>query len=222
VPPKPRFIRQNGRVELIPNPISNPDSAFRLLDAKFVNTLKRLDYWPRYYEEILGAPARLKWPALYTVASHLPFFFKRAEIEYKRLCCADYNVELETFKYYHLYEKPTEIFEILKYIIDEFVALCHERGECPIILIFPDQYSVDIINKYGRNPYQSLVDFLQAKAYDCLDFGELFAKEQYAPYYNFYNSHFSPAGNARVAEELIALIKRAEGHRVITSREGSL
>jgi hypothetical protein len=209
-PPKPRFIKRNGSIELVENPISSPDSAYKLLDAKFVDSLKKLDYWPYYYEEKLGAPAKLKWPAMYTVLGHLPFFFKRAKIEYKRKCCESYETEVQTFKYYHLYERPNAAFEILANIIEKFITLSHQRGEYPIILIFPDQFSIDIIKKYNRNPYQSLADFLHARGVDFLDFGELFAKEDYEPYFNFYNSHFSPQGNARVADELILLIKKLE------------
>jgi hypothetical protein len=90
------------------------------------------------------------------------------------------------------------------------VALSQNQNEQPIILIFPDQFSLDLMRKYGRLPHQPLVNFLEKRGYTHLDLGSRFASHDYGEYYNFYNSHFSPRGNERVAEELIALIKRLD------------
>ncbi|MDZ7300903.1 MAG: hypothetical protein ONB44_02040 [candidate division KSB1 bacterium] len=206
-PPKPRFVKQKDTIRLIENPISNPDSAFNLLDKAYLRRLKKLDYWPYYYEKILHSPPKLTWPALYVLFSHLPFFLERVQIEFRRICCPNYEIESQTYKYLHLYEKPTEIFQTFCYIIDQFVFLSHERGEYPIILVFPDQFSLDLIRNYGITPYQPLIDFLNNKQYDFLDFGSIFTNEDYESYYNSYNSHFSPKGNSRVADELISFVR---------------
>lgn len=209
-PPKPRFIMQGDTIKLIENPIASPDRAFNLLDKAYVNALKKLDYWPRYYEEVLDAPARLTWPAFYTIFNHWPFFYDRAKIEFQRICCPSYEIETQTYKYYHLYERTNELFQLLKYIIEQFVSLSQERQEHPVVLIFPDQFSLDLIKKYAKIPHQLLIDFLNERRYDYLDFSVLFIQQNYASYYNFYNSHFSPGGNNRVADELISLIKKLD------------
>jgi len=216
-PPKPRFVMKNHAVELIENPISAPDSAFRLLDNGFVERLKKYDYWPYYYEDVLHAPAKLVWPALYTIFSHLPFFFERAQIEFKRKFNPSYEIDIQSYKYCHLYEQPSEIFEVFTYLIGEFVALCQERGEHPIILVFPDQFSIDLMKKYNKNPYQPLVDFLNDRQYDFLDFGSMFVNEKYVSYYNTYNSHYSPLGNSRVANELIAFLRKLDSEKEIST-----
>jgi len=209
-PPKPRFIMQGDTIRLIANPISNPDSAFNLLDKTYIQRLKKLDYWPYYYKRTLEAPGKLAWPALYTILGHLPFFFERAQIELERIFCPSYETEIQSYKYFHLYENPNEIFKVLNSVIDQFVALSRKRHEHPIILVFPDQVSLDLIRKYGKNPYQPLIDFLNGRGYDFLDFGGLFFNGNYVLYYNSYNSHFSPYGNSRVADELITLIRELD------------
>ena len=116
-----------------------------------------------------------------------------------------------------MYEQPSEIFEVFTYLISEFVALCQERGEHPIILVLPDQFSIDLMKKYSKNPYQPLVDFLNDRQYDFLDFGSMFVNEKYVSYYNTYNSHYSPLGNSRVANELIAFLRKLDSEKEIST-----
>lgn len=216
-PPKPRFILHGDSLNLLPNPINSPDSAHLLLDRRFINWLKSRDYWPYYYEHILGAPARLQWPALYTVLGHLPFFVKRAYIEVKNFCCPDFESETESFKYYHLYKKPNEIFSVFTRLIDRFVEVSRKRHEQPVIVIFPDQFSLELIERYGRSPYRPLIEFLRRRGYDYLDFGARFVNEAYAEYYVSRNGHFSPKGNYRVAAAIIDLINELDGRRRMTN-----
>lgn len=72
-PPKPRFKKVDGEIQLIETPISRKKKAEQLLDDDFIATLRKSDYWPDYYENQLHAPANLQWPAFYTILGHLPF-----------------------------------------------------------------------------------------------------------------------------------------------------
>ena len=210
-PPKPRFFLQGDSLHLLQTPINSVEKAQALLDPEFVNSLRPFDYWPSFYEQKLHAPARLHWPAFVTVFSHLDFFLSRARLEILRRVAPDWDIEKQTYKYYHLYEGESEALQIFTRIIDRFIAVARNRGEIPIIVIFADQFSLDLMRKYGRNPYQPLLEHVRKTGVAYLDIGEVFRDENYGAYFNFYNSHYSPQGNRRVAEALVAVIDALEG-----------
>lgn len=210
-PPKPRFFLEGDSLRLLKTPITTPEKALSLLDPEYIAGFRQYDYWPFFYEQRLHAPAQLQWPTFATVLSHLNFFLSRARLEIMRRIAPTWEIETQTYKYYHLYEEDTEALKILRRIIDNFLTLAESRGEIPLILIFPDQFSLDLMQKYGRNPYQPLVDHVRETAVAFLDMGAFFCRENYVEYFNYYNSHYSPAGNKRVAEELAKLIDCLDG-----------
>ncbi len=209
-PPKPRYIKNNDTFQLIESPIKKKQDIFKLLDNDFINDLNKYDYWAGYYKETLNAPSNLTWPAFYTITKHFNFFVFGAKTKFLKFFNPNYETDIQTYKYYHLYQNPTEALAILQYIIEQFVQLANLRKETPIILIFPDQYSLDIIKKYDRIPYLSIIQFLQKKEFAYIDFGEIFIKDGYSEYYKQYNGHYSPKGNKRVADEFIKLINQLD------------
>jgi hypothetical protein len=206
-PPKPRFFLEAGGLRLEPNPIARTEDASRLLDPAFVDSLRRLDYWPRYNEDVLGAPRRLRWPATWIVLSHAPFFARRAVLEVRLRWSPGYEDEARRFKPYHLYAESSEAFQILVRIIDRFAELCAARGERPLVLVFPMEHTVDLMKTYGKCIYEPLTRRLDASSIPHIDFGPIFAREDYRQYYVRYNGHFSAAGNERVAREIIRFIE---------------
>ena len=98
IPPKPRFIRNNGNFVLIENPIRTPDDLRQLMDENFTETLKINDYWVNYYENVLGAPAKLEWPAIYTLINHLPFFYQGFTIGLGKYINTSYESESKLYK----------------------------------------------------------------------------------------------------------------------------
>jgi hypothetical protein len=207
-PPKPRFFLEREGLRLEPSPIARPEEALRLLDPTVVERLRRLDYWPRYNEEALGGPRRLAWPASWTVLRHAPFFLSRAALEIRVRVRPTYEYEVQRFKPYHLYDENSEAFRILCRIIDQFAALCAERGERPLVLIFPMQHTVDLLRTYRRLVYEPLPARLRARGIPHLDFGPLFARAHYQRYFLRYNGHLSREGNERVAREIIHYLRR--------------
>jgi hypothetical protein len=210
-PPKPRFIKSGDDFRLLESPIRNRQEALKLLDGEFIETLKAHDYWPHYYEEVLGAPERLGWPATWTVLKHLRYFTWGVETGFKRRFGDNYDAARSVYKYTHLYEPSSEALAILEHILDEFVALAGERGEVPIILFFADQFSLDLMRDYGRFPHAPITAYAKEAGYHTIDFGEALSGGDYAPYFLYYNSHYSPAGNERVAAEVVRFIEELEG-----------
>ncbi|KAA3612235.1 MAG: hypothetical protein DWQ05_19755 [Calditrichaeota bacterium] len=209
-PPKPRFIENGDSFKLLASSINEKEKATLLLDENFVASLKDTDYWPDYYENQLGAPAKLQWPALYTLFGHMPFFLSRAKIVLANKLNPSLQSEVEKYKYTHLYKPGSEALQILKFITDEFVRTAKARGEIPIVLLFSDQFSIDIYKKYGFKTYGTLVAHLEQKNIRFVDLGEVFAKDDYGHYFLYYNSHYSPAGNKKVARTLVDFIRHLE------------
>ena len=205
-PPKPRFFLGAGGLRLEPNPIARPEDAARLLDPAFVDSLRRLDYWPRYNEEVLGAPRRLRWPATWTILSHAPFFARRAALEARLRLHPTFDDEARRFRFYHLYQENSEAFQILTRLIDRFAASSARRGERPLVLVFPMEHTVEVMKTYGRSIYEPLSRRLESSGIPYIDFGPLFAREDFHRYYVSYNGHFSAQGNERVAREVIHVV----------------
>ncbi len=213
-PPKPRFVKQEGEIRLLSSPIVKKEDAFKLLDKNYVHQLKMNDYWSQYYEKVLKAPPQLQWPATWMVIKHWPFFYKRISLELKKKISPNFSIEAEKYKYSHLYQSQSEAMEIMEYIVDQFVQLAKEQGEHPIIVIFPDQFSMDLMKKYDQKIYSPLERYIESKGYDYVDFGSLFKLQDYPSFYNYYNGHYSPKGNQFVAHKLINYIQILESNSI--------
>ena len=209
-PPKPRYVKEGETFRLLESPIHDRQEAIKLLDERFIDTLKPNDYWPYYYEEILNAPDRLRWPATWTVLKHLRYFVWGARTGLNKRFGSNYDAARQVYKYTHLYESDSEALAILRHILDEFVALAHDRGEVPIIVFFPDQFSLDLKRDHGRLPHAPIAAYAEGAGYNTIDFGKVLSGEDYSPYFLYYNSHYSPAGNERVASEIVRFIERLE------------
>ena len=209
-PTKPRFFLDGGGLRLHSNPIPRPEDAGRLLDPAFVDSLRRLDYWPAYNEQVLGAPRRLSWPASWLVLRHAPFLLDRAWIETHSRLRPAWHYELRRFRPYHLYDESSEAFQILIRVIDEFTRLCAGRGERPLVLFFPLRHTVEMMRTYNRCVYEPLQRRLRDRDIPHIDFGPIFAREDFPRYYNPAegSGHFTVAGNERVAREVIHYLAR--------------
>ena len=203
---KPRFELAGGNAHLVENPVRSYQELQKLKDPDFIDQLKRYDYWQGYYKSI-NAPEELHWPATLTLLQHFDFFTRYFAILAKSRISPSLETSLEMAKYYHLYRKESDGLLILQHIVDEFVAVAKARGEIPIVVIFPMRRSVDILHDFGEKPYQTLVDYIQARGYWFIDFGDLFVKEDYTTYYLGGEGHFSPVGNKRIADAIIIYIK---------------
>lgn len=204
---KPKFIvDNNSNIKLIENPIKNRDEVKKLGDINFLNTLKKEDYWYNFYSN-LGGPEKLTWPVTCTVLKHMKFFINYVKIYITHTISPTYESETTIKKFYHLYDKDSEGFKVMKYIVNEFIKTANERGETPIIVIFPIAHTVTIYKKFQRKPHQTLVDYLTSINCNFIDFTDVFVKEDYLNYYQNKDGHFTVDGNRKVAHVLIEYIK---------------
>lgn len=207
--PKPRFRpAANGEMELIENPIGEVEELRHMLRVGYLDSLREYDYWSSYYQEI-GMPKRLTWPASLLVARHAGFFVDNGIRLLKHKITPTYESYLWKTRYYHLYEEGSEGLQVLTYIVDEFMRICRERGETPIVLIFPTKENLALIREYGRWPYQSLLDHLRRRDCPTIDLAGLFLDEpNFRRLYD--GSHPNLKGRKLIAQEIIRFVNSLE------------
>lgn len=203
---KPKYAFQNGCL-FIPAPIGKADDLHLLGNMDFLHELQKNDYWQRYYEKS-RAPQKLRWPATLTVMKNFRFFSRHIRLLFKNYFFPSYESMTASMKFYHLYDNESDAIKITECIIDEFVHIASQRGERPVILLFPIKHTVDMLARFGKKPYRIVTARLEEKRIPFIDFGEVFIKENYREYYNRSGGHLSAEGNARVARELIHFISR--------------
>lgn len=204
---KPKFIvDKDNSIRLMDNPIKNKNDVVKLGDINFLNSLKKDDYWYNYYMS-LGGPKKLTWPATYTALKHIKFFINYARIYITHVLSPSYESETTIKKFYHLYDVNSDGLRIMKYIVDEFIKTAKERGERPVIVIFPIVHTVTIYKKFHKKPHQALIDYLRFINCNFIDFTDVLVKEDYLNYYQNRDGHFTVEGNKKVAQVLIAYIK---------------
>lgn len=205
-PTKPRFLRHGLEFVLLPNPASDSAELRRLAERHHLASLAQYDYWHRYYERI-NAPPALRWPAIATLVPHAGFFAREFAVRLRHRLAPTYENAIRLRRYYHLYEGNTEALAILCHIAKMFIDTARNRGETPVILLFPTRDTMNIVRAFGKKPYQPLVDYLVDISADFLDFGDIFADEAFENYYAAHG-HFSGVGNEQIANRLIDFLKR--------------
>lgn len=205
--PKPRFIiMPDGSLTLLENPVKNASELEKLKDISFLQSLREHDYWAKYYEK-LNAPSELRWPATLTIVLHFDYFLRTFAKHARHIVSPTYASHFSRWPYNHLYEEGSEGIKIMFHIINQFVATAVARDEIPVVLLFPKRETLEIIQKYRKKPYQSLVNFLEAEDYGFIDFGDVFVDKNYSKYY-IPDGHYSLVGNQIIANELIRFIQR--------------
>ena len=66
----------------------------------------------------------------------------------------------------------------------------------------------DIFGWFVRTGFPAA--YAEEAGYNVIDFGGVLSGEDYSPYFFYYNSHYSPAGNERVAVEIVRFIEQLE------------
>ncbi len=206
---KPRFMLQNGVPTLVENPSATCDDLMKLTDPAYVQDLERYDYWSGYFRDI-NAPHHLSWPASVTVLPHLDYFTSNFVTLLRNRISPSYESLLSQMRVFHLYEPGSEGVVIMTHLVDAFAAEAKARGEIPLVLVFPMKSSVDLLARFGRQPCEPLVEHLASAGIDHIDFGPLFAEEDYSAYYLESDGHFSPEGNKRVAGQIVTHLKGVE------------
>lgn len=188
---KPRFILEDDTLRLIPNPIADRDDLRRLLsEPGRVRELGSHDQWyePLIYESPaydLSASARLATALWIRIGNR---YFRRSRLVKGGV----FNEESAAFR--------TQLALLKAFSVD--VA---DQGARPIVLFFPDRESLQRMQGGHPPTYQPLADSVLAAGLEVFDLRDAFAGKLSSGGLGLWfgpESHYSPAGNAIVADWL--------------------
>jgi hypothetical protein len=193
---KPRFVfSSGGELQKIPNPIGSEQEFRALLSGSRsrLDSLGEHDYWydPSVYTNMLydqSATIRL----LVTLSARV----HRRYIDPNRPMVgrpgrARFNTDSEAFR-------------LLMAITDRWVGDIRQRKMLPIIVLFPDAYSVDRVRKGLDTRYEPYRSALSKRGYPHLDLVSIFTEKSRVPLSELFTPghHMTARGNKIVADYL--------------------
>jgi hypothetical protein len=192
---KPRFIKSDGRVKLIPNPIHSVADLRKLDDPAFLEQLGWYDYWFQMDKHL----PRLGFPYLVNLWGWSEPIAKQVSLASAR-----------TFAWPSKPTQPLNLYDdgdalaIMCHLADRFVATARDRGQIPVILIMSHTDYVREVREFDRARAEPLVRYLRGQRYALVDLVEEMAgmnpsSEIMA---RWYKGHATAEGN-RVTAEII-------------------
>lgn len=191
---KPRFILRNGKLILIPNPISNPRD---VLDA--TDNLSQIKNWGKkdfWFLQIAYSKSSLDKINTFKLIKNVIHRIK-------------YRVLARKARY----RKDQEPFLVTTALLKKFYEDVKVVNEIPIILIFPGKDDLYEFQKTKVKYWQPLIEFLNDNKLEYIDFMDSFEKyalENYIAVDRLFSGHYSAFGNKVVADILKDYISRKE------------
>ncbi len=189
---KPRFRLENGRLELVRNPLQTAEDIEKLTDPAFVERIGRGDHWY----------SRASLPVLTFPYAKLlvdPRIWRQA---------LGRRAERETYArpFEDLWQAaPTRALFLA--ILDAFVADATAAGSRPVLLLFPNRPDVEALIRGRQAPGRThFLQHCRERAYTCFDgvasFAQALAAAPDRSAYYRVGTHLSPRGNELFAREL--------------------
>lgn len=185
---KPRYILEDGRLVLLPNPLPELSQYANLLanPAPVLAALGRHDYFfhSRYHA---GGLAFLPSVRLFQVVRN-------------RLQQRGTAIVNEKTGYYNV---DSEAFKVTAAVIDEFVDAVHHAGSMPIIVVMPSAWDIEQHRREDTSVYAPLLAHFRTEGYRYVDLAEGFEESgKGVPVGELAPNHYSPEGNRLVAKVL--------------------
>lgn len=199
---KPRFVVENGSLELLPNPVDKTEKFFRI--TELFDRLSADDY---FFEKKFSKDL-IHFPFLWTLARngkrHFPLISAAltdrlgltANHAFVRVM--ERNLDLAS----GLYRDPGAA-ELFKAICRRFAHFARDRGAEPVLVMMPQFLDLKHIRK-GDHYYKPMLEEL-AGDLTVVDIAPVLlsrADQDSLFIHDRYGGHFSAAGNQVVAEEL--------------------
>ncbi len=106
------------------------------------------------------------------------------------------------------YNREATPYRVLRKILRQFYDEALAEGAQPVILFFPDHWAVFHYRKTQTKVYEPLLEELRENGYVTIDLMESLAKpERDEDVEKFFDGHYSPLGNQRVAEQIYSALK---------------
>lgn len=193
---KPRFLIANGRLALLPNPMSRLSDYRSLLDDPTA-TLTQMGKNDGIYSVRYRSGA-LDWSPTIRLA-------KLSKEKIVRRYIGDGIIDR------NMYNTSSDAFRVTTMIFDSFYEESNVNNSIPIIILFPNQVDVRLYLKDGRRRYSPLIDYFETKGYRYVDLLDTLlagaGKDYDVP--DLFVGHYSPMANRIVARELVAYMSKA-------------
>ena len=190
---KPRFRLQNGRLELLPNPLQSID-----------------EYRKAYEDPITSFPVLGEHDDYY--GRHLldrPFLDRFAVVRLLRLALLRLVFSKSPVTVDHLFDPKSEAVQLTIAIMDAWYDKVKAAGATPVIVVLPNSPVIDEIFRSGRMPHQTYLDHWTQKGMNFVDPSAFFAADpKGAPHLYLRGGHHSSVGAALVAESVAAYLRR--------------
>ncbi len=186
---KPRFRMRGDELELIPNPAGSPADLYRLLTTQedFLDAVGEDDLWIKR--------TRASWAPLGSSWLH-SFGLGRAWLTFTG------KSERDPIPW--LADDDSEIRQLVGPIVAALEEQVERHGARLRVLVLPDNDMLRYRQDHGRGYWEGLADEMRASGVEvidlveaCLEAGMLDDPESWMP-----GSHYSPKGNAIIAEAL--------------------
>ncbi|MBN1885686.1 MAG: SGNH/GDSL hydrolase family protein [Candidatus Krumholzibacteriota bacterium] len=192
--PKPRFVLEEGELQLVRNPLGEPGDIARLTDEDFVRSLGKRDEW-------------------YNRDRHPVFGFPYAKILFNRRIWREATGGRKASPPDDVAPRPWENLwkqeahtALMFAIIDAFVAAAAADGATPVVLVLPMQDQVFEIFCTGKMPADvaAVVSHCDGRGYHCINTIPAMAasvgRMEEIP--GLYTVHVSPRGNRIIADSI--------------------
>jgi len=186
---KPRFLLNGDSLELLPNPVTNPEQVADVLWTE--QTLGPYDHW--YFPGLLvpNPLDRLQTVRLIrTVAYHNPF----GDRWFTRGLSKNWD---------RLYAERGEAYRVAGRVLIEFARDVARNGATPVVVVFPSQFELEDLIADQPKAYRPLLEWLEREGVATVDVTDALAVEALrSGARNIVPDHMSPYGNRLAAREL--------------------
>ena len=209
---KPKFILNNGHLNLQENPMQN--------ETDFSNYQEKLSYIQsndRFYKEKFRK-FQFRFPYTLSFFWNLNRNTKLFHALFKRaikrmLGKSDATIEDQPFRYImesniqlaHKLYLENHSKDLLYALINDFIKYAISKNHKPLFILLPQLIDFHVINKTGENLYSNFIKNINIPGSQVLDFTQPFSKlEKLEDYYvnDKYGGHISKKGNKYIAKIL--------------------
>lgn len=185
---KPRFLLKAGQLQYVPLP--------QLSAENYDNFIKNPGRFLRHDYFVPGGPSgaqKLEFPYTWSIVKAYRFFYNRYVLGYK------------SYLQFYRPDHPALAFPLTIALIEQFLREAEDRGQHPLILIFPTHEDFSFYAQNHKFVYQPLIQELEKRDIEYIDLGseivkrwgernymDLFLEEKYF--------HFNQAGNRLIAQ----------------------
>ncbi len=218
---KPRFVLENGKLKLIPNPAKNKEDFYNL--KKILPIVNKYDYFYESFKEnlftfpytisVLRNPRKKLFLLLaYGARYFFELFkinwrrFKSVPVENTKKITHDFIIKNRLMGY-----KNKKIRNLTIEILKEFSRISKEKKIPVVFLLMPQKEDLDYILETKDVYYEGFIRGVE-KFMPCVNITKkimqlkdplsIFPQRRFSESYVAYGGHYSPEGNRIVAEEI--------------------